>query len=95
MANPEVDKQRANQAMQLLDNPLLKEAIHELREECVRELTDSKLDDDDARRIARHKLEGLRQVVVSLRRHMETGRLVVEGEASEKEMESFLHQYGL
>ena len=95
MADPELDKQRAQQALQLLQHPLLKAAFEALSDECVREMCESKLDDDAGRRLARHKLEGLRQLLISLRSHMETGRLVVEGEEHAKEMASFLTEYGL
>ena len=93
--DPEQVKRRAREAKQLLDHPLLKAAFTEMRDECVRELTDSKLDDDDTRRMARHKLEGVRIVLLSLHRHLETGRLVSEGEENEEELDSFLRQYGL
>jgi hypothetical protein len=91
------ERQRLNaqEAMALLQNPLLRAALLELNDEWTKEMTQSKLDDSPARDMARYKLEALRLVAGSLRHHMETGKLIaVSGEQAD-EMSTFLKDYGL
>ncbi len=95
MADEEAQKQRSHEAEALLSHPLMLEAFRAIRDECVREFSESEIADEDARTRARHKLEGLKQVTVALYRHVETGKLLREGEENDEQMEAFLHQFGL
>lgn len=69
----EVD--RGQRARQIVEDPLLVAAVDAIKDRVWRDFAKSALGDDDARRMARIKLDCLDQVLRDLRRHMETGKL--------------------
>ena len=67
--------EQARSAATLLDNLAFRRAVKAIRDDCVRAFTDSALDDDRARYIARLRYDSLEDVITQLERHRETGRM--------------------
>ena len=86
---------RAQDALQLMQTPMLRDSLLALRDEWTKEMVNTELDDDKGRRIARMKLHALSTFAAALRRHMETGKMLEMGKDQEAEMDLFLAEYGL
>ena len=80
--NPEDDEaarraevDRAHRARQILDDALFKEAVQAVKDDTLRMFSDSSLNDDHARLLARLRLDCLDKVVGQLLTHVRTGEL--------------------
>ena len=69
---------RGERAKRILDDTLFKEAVEAVRDDIYGAFASSGIADDDARRIARLRLDVLNRVLKDLEHHMQTGELATE-----------------
>ena len=76
----ELSQQRelGSRASRLLEDPLFREAVEAIRNECRRSFETSKVDDDRGRLIARLKVDALEDVISKLVVHVRRGIMATD-----------------
>lgn len=67
--------EKANRARAIFEDDLFVEAVERVKDQCWDAFVSSDLEDDEARRLARLRLEAINMIIGEFRMHAETGRL--------------------
>ena len=91
----ELAKQRAREAMQVMETPLLVESFDKLEAGLIRKMVTSNLEDAAGREQARYQLEALKMLRLELQHVLDTGKFVFKAEQDQKDLDDFREQEGL